>query len=71
MARSHYIYLVCWKEPGQPSHEKVMAGFTVKYEAQHWATNLSGHPLERLQLSRMRDGTCYPKAKEDIPWDTT
>lgn len=71
MARSTYIYLVSWKEPGHPSHGQVMAGFTVKYEAEYWATDLSGHPLERMQLSRMRDGIGYPKDKEDIPWSTT
>ena len=68
MARSHYIYLVRWKEPGQSANDNVMAGFTVKYEAHQWA-KLCGHPLEKLRFSRMRDGLGYEKAPEDIPWD--
>jgi len=65
-----YIYLVTYKEPGRPAHGKVLAGFTVKYEANQWA-ELAPHPLEKMQLTRMRDGLTYHKAQEDIPWDVT
>lgn len=68
MARSQYIYLIKYNYPGRPSHGKILAGFTVKYEAHEWV-KLSGYSVNRLQLSRMRDGIAYLKDIIDIPWD--
>jgi hypothetical protein len=68
MARSQYIYLIRYKEHGAPCDRQVLAGFTVKHEAHTW-TQRCGHPIERLQLTRMRDGLCYDKDEEDIPWE--
>lgn len=70
MARSDYIYLIRYKDPGTPSDRQVLSGFTVKREAHAW-TQCCGHPLTRLQLTRMRDGIGYDKEEHDIPWDLT
>lgn len=68
MARSQYIYLIKYENPGTLSHGKILAGFTVKYEAHEWA-KLAGYPINRMQLCRMRDGNVYLKDIVDIPWD--
>ena len=62
MARSQYIYLVRYKET-------LLAAFTVKHEAVSWARFRSGHPLETLQLSSMRDGIYGDKTEKPIPWE--
>ena len=41
MARSDYIYLIRYKDPGTPSDRQVLGGFTVKHEAHTW-TNAVG-----------------------------
>jgi hypothetical protein len=66
--RSTYIYLIRYKDPGTPSDRRVLGGFTVKREAHTW-TKTCGHPIDRLQLTRMRDGIRYDKDEQDIPWD--
>ncbi len=68
MARSHYIYLIRWDEPGHPSHKQLLAAFTVKHEANQWA-KMTPHPFERMKLKRMRDGMTYDKSETTIPWD--
>jgi hypothetical protein len=65
MARSAYIYLVRIKET-----DALLGCFTVKHEARTWADRWCGptYPLERLQLSSMRDG--FDDKKETvIPWE--
>ena len=66
MPRSHYIYLVRHK-----ACSTVLAAFTVKHEAQEWALRESGHPLEHLQLSSIKDGVWADKTEKPIPWETT
>ena len=64
MARSQYIYLIRYK-----ACRTVLGGFTVKHEAHAWAKRTSGHPIEYLQLTQMRDGIGYDKDEKDIAWD--
>ena len=66
MPRSHYIYLVRYNACGT-----VLGAFTVKREAVEWATRESGHPLEHLQLSSIKDGVWADKTEKPIPWETT
>ena len=58
MPRSHYIYLVRYNACGT-----VLGAFTVKREAVEWATRESGHPLEHLQLSSIKDGVWADKTE--------
>ena len=66
MPRSHYIYLVRYNACGT-----VLGAFTVKHEAQEWALRESGHPLEHLQLSSIKDGVWADKSEKRIPWETS
>lgn len=63
MARSKYIYLVRLK-----ATDEVLASFTVKHEADRWAVRYSGHLLDDLQLSHIRDGLHDNKTEEVIPF---
>jgi hypothetical protein len=63
MPRSHYIYLVRYNACGT-----VLGAFTVKREAEEWALRESGHPLEHMQLSSMKDGVWADKTEKPIPW---
>jgi hypothetical protein len=63
MARSQYIYFVRSKQCGT-----LLGAFTVKHEAHAWAKDHSGHPLETLQLSSMRDGVNGDKTENKIDW---
>ena len=60
--RSTYIYLIRYK-----ACRTVLGGFTVKHEARTWAKTC-GHPLDHLQLTRMRDGISYDIDEQDLPW---
>jgi hypothetical protein len=66
MARSQYIYFVRIKATGD-----LLGAFTVKHEARTWAKNWCGpiYPLERLQLSSMRDGIGCDKTETPIAWE--
>jgi len=66
MPRSHYIYLVRYNACGT-----VLGAFTVKREAHEWALRESGHPLEHMQLSSIKDGVWADKTEKPIPWETT
>ena len=66
MPRSHYIYLVRYNACGT-----VLGAFTVKREAHEWALRESGHPLEHMQLSSIKDGVWADKTEKLIPWETT
>lgn len=73
MARSVYIYLVRYKLklPGNKTNAcgTLLGAFTVKHEAVTWATFKSGHPLEHMSLSAMRDGAYADKTERIIPWE--
>lgn len=64
MARSTYIYLIFHV----PTND-MLAAFTVKYEANDWATD-SRWPITQLQLYRTRDGERHKHANAltAIPW---
>ncbi len=67
MARSHYIYLVRFK-----ATKALIGAFTVKQEAITWAKRWCGDiwPLEKLQLSSMRDGLLENVKEEKVlPWN--
>ena len=63
MARSQYIYFVRYRQCNT-----LLGAFTVKREARIWATDYSGHPLESMKLSSMRDGV-MDKIEQDIDWE--
>ena len=65
MARSSYIYLIRLKGCGD-----VVGAFTVKKEANTWAVEKSGYPLESMSLSSMRDGIHANKTEKPLPWET-
>lgn len=66
MARSCYVYLVRIKET-----TALLGCFTVKHEANTWARKWCGelYPLDRLQLTSMRDGIHGDKTELIVPWD--
>lgn len=61
MARSKYIYLVT-----RDNGCVIYGGFTVKYEAVHYAAFETHWPISRLNLERMPDGGGEPV---NIGWD--
>jgi hypothetical protein len=65
MARAMYVYLVRDKSDGTR-----LGCFTVKWEAQTWATARSGRTLDDLQLWRAKDGLYGDKAEVKAEWDT-
>jgi len=66
MARATYIYLIR-RCTVQDEDHKVLAAFTVKREAVHWAVlhDLGPHNAD---LSRMRDGIGDDKEETIIDW---
>lgn len=66
MARSRYIYVVCWDAPQNMDAPHIIAAFTVKHEMQTWLSRCTHEHRDEFAIYRVRDNDRATLRRSDV-----